>query len=55
MNKKTNRNSIDSFQDEIFKKMPIRKKLALLDQFFKFAKTLQGLNNRKKLKQQLWK
>ncbi|MEK9150659.1 MAG: hypothetical protein AAB411_01035 [Patescibacteria group bacterium] len=40
--------SAHDLQDEIFKKMPIDKKLSLLDEFFKFGKELQNLNNRKK-------
>jgi hypothetical protein len=37
--------SIQDMQDEIFKKMPIKKKLSLLDDFFRFGKKLQQLNN----------
>jgi hypothetical protein len=48
-NKRTiiKQNSAQNVQDKIFKKMLARKKLAILNQFSKFAKTLQALNDRK--------
>ena len=35
-------------QDEIFKKMTAQQKIIMVDQFFKFGKTLNALNDRKK-------
>ena len=41
------RRGMEVIQDEIFKKMSVDQKLSLLDEFFKFGKELQNLNNRK--------
>jgi len=35
-------------QDEIFRKMSVDEKLPLLDEFFRFGKELQNLNDRKR-------
>lgn len=47
---KPTRDRSNNSQNEIFKKMSADKKLSLLDEFFKFGKELQNLNDRKKLK-----
>lgn len=39
--------SAEDIQDEIFRKMPVEKKLSLLDEFFRFGKKLQSLNDKR--------
>jgi hypothetical protein len=46
---KNKQKSIQEIQDDIFKKMSVDKKLLLLDDFFKFSRKLQNLNNRRKI------
>jgi hypothetical protein len=41
------RRSAQRIQDKIFMKMSAEKKLLLLDEFFRLAKKLQNLNDRK--------
>lgn len=48
---KFKKKSAQQIQDEIFKKMPVEKKLILLDQFYKFGQQLQKLNNKKRIKE----
>jgi len=42
------RQSMRDIQDEIFRKMSVDGKLSLLDEFFRFGKELQNLNDRKR-------
>jgi len=42
------RRSAQRIQDKIFMKMSAEKKLLLLDEFFRLAKKLQNLNDRKR-------
>lgn len=45
--KKAKKDNAQKIQDEIFRKMPVEKKLEMLNGFFRFAKTLNtlGKNN----------
>jgi len=52
---KLNQKSIQDIQDESFIIMSIEGKLSLLDDFFRFGKELQNLNNRKKVDFKTWK
>jgi len=52
---KLNQKSIQDIQDESFIIMSIEEKLSLLDDFFRFGKELQNLNNRKKVDFKTWK
>lgn len=45
---KLKQKSAQEIQDEIFRKMSVKEKLRMLDEFFRFGKKLQSLNDRRK-------